>query len=669
MKKTLSLFIAIIMLIPLLTLTGCGVDEVEVESTLTIDSDFSGQRSIVLKFPRNIKIDSFKDKLLENNPFKDSKTSKFEYIGVEEDGYTFVMDIVFSSRDDYLSQVQTLINHDVTSYLSVTDTVLTQGIRVVEDFDVSELIGWIVALSEEDENLKKVEYSYSKNVVSFDDKEYKTGTTVDISTRDGYPINSITIETTNLKSGRYDRTITFSIPNQTYMGQSEKIEEYFMSNTMPVAHYCDFTSVGSSWEYKVIYKDLSLEIMSLYTSKLLDSDYSDIYYGDKNNNSTPLSEGLVFEESLDTFSFINADGECVDLVYKYSLPVNTTHGEGKVYTCGSWNHDGAWKDGVYTLVVDSDSMTVRVPDGIQYSINGIRFNLEVVGKDNFVRTTEFLYSKTQGYDGMAFAKEYFERKGAKVETDEDKDNMICRVVCSGTSEQISTQLETYFGSGNSMSYELSDKFFSLSEKTLFTESIDLSHILNSSNASRPMTYTVSSDSGEEIHSLYSSDSMPVVSKDAEVLTINIGGGRGSVSYNGNIPKTWSIVIYCFIAVAMLLITIYVIVQLLSYQRFTLPQTDSKIGFVPSLQQTTTFNIAELNMLSDIDDIDFDDLDDKISFEDDEKSSIQKEQEKFEFLHKMMTPESEESTTPVESIDDSSDKKDKEQYEEEYFYNV
>lgn len=629
MKKTLSLLIVVLLFVPLLTLTACGIDEVKVESSLIVDSDFSGHRNIVIKFPRNIKIDSFKDTLIKNNPLKDSENSKFEYVGVEEDGYTFVMDIAFDTHDEYVSQVKALLKRDVTSFLSVSDTVLTKGVRVTEDFDVSELIAWIIDLSNEDDNFKNVEFDYSKNTVIIDDMEFETESTVDISERSGLTINSVTIETTNLKDGNYDRTITFSIPNKTYMGRSDDIKAYFKAHTMPTAEYCDFTNKGSSWEYKVIYKNLSIELMSIYTGLLLESDYADAYYGDRDNNSTPLSEGLVFEETLDTFKFIGPGGGSVDLVYKYALPTKTTHGEGKLYSNGKWSGDGAWKDGVYTLVVDTDSMSVRVPDGIQYLINGIRFDLDVVGKDSFVRTTEFLYSKTQGYDGMAFAKKYFEQKGAKVETDEDKDNMICRVVCSGTSKQISEELKKYFGDGNSLSFKITNKTLSLSEKTVFVDNMDLSNILNSANASRPMTYTVHSSNGENIHSLECGGAKSQKVKGSDALMVEVNGGVGRITYGGNIPKTFAIVIYCFVAVIMVIATVYIIMQLMSYQHMAAKMPSSKFSDAPSLSQTTTFNIAELNMLAE------------------EKSghmyeaADRFEEEKFEFLHKMMSVENDE----------------------------
>lgn len=675
MKKSLSLLLAVLVLIPLFMLTACGVEEIKVESVLTIDSEFSGCRSIVVKFPRNIKIDKFKDKLISNNPLKDSKTSKFEYIGVEKDGYAFKMDIVFSSHDDYLAQVEKLINRDVTAYFSVNNTVFTKGLRLVEDFDVSELIAWINDLAQDDDNLKKTEFDYVKNIVSFSDKEYKTGTTIDISERSGLALDSITIETTNLKDGNYNRTLIFSIPNKTYMEHKDSIERYFSTRTMADAYSCEYIRKGSSWEYKVVYKDLSLNFMSLYTTLLLNSNHSDVFYGERDNSTTPLSEGLVFGETLDTSSYINSEGNSINLVYKYILPEETTHGEGMVYNNGKWVTDGAWKDGMYTLVSNNDFIRVRVPDGIQYSINGIRFNLNVRGKDNFVRTTEFLYSKTQGYDGMAFAKEYFEKKGAKVETDEDKDNMICRVVCSGTSEEITNELKKYFGKGNFMSFEVVDKKLSLSQKTHFSEKIDLSHILNSINANRPMKYTVTSDDSEKIYSLVCGDSKSTKSKNSEMLVVDVNGGTGSVTYSGNIPKTFAVVVYCFVSAALLIATVYWIMQMMSYQRYIPVQNDAVNKSLPSLTQTTTFNISDINMLAESDDIKFDDLQDDIINDDmftqiGEKTARRQEEEKFEFLHRMMTPEGDsEKSQEIKPEKNQTEEKDIKQYEEEYFYNV
>ena len=597
MKKTLSLIMATLLILSTLILSGCGKDTAVVESVLEIDSDFSGHRSIKVKYPLSVHIDELADTLAMNNPLKDSESSVFEYLGVEQDGYSFLMDIVFDSHEEYISQVRKLVGREVMSQMAQPNSVLTSGTRMKEDFDVSQLISWMTELANVNDETKSVSYDYAVNTVSINGEVFNTESTIDISQREGKPINSILIETTNLKDDSYDRTITFSVPNQTYVDLSGSIEQYFTTNTSPAAQYCDWTSQGSSWEYKVIYKDLSLEELNEYTAMLLDTSEAELFYGDKDNSSTPLSEGLVFEESFNTFSFMNADGGDVKLSYKYALPTKTTHGDGSLYNDGKWSALGSWQDGIYSVDVDSDTMSVRIPDGIQYAINGIRMNLEVCDKDSFVRKTELLYSKTQGMDGMLYAQEFFLSKGVVVETDEDDENLICRVVSSGDQKTITDELVRCFGSGNFLAYTVKEPAFSLSAKTQLTDYVNLSYMLNSTNANRPITYTVHSSGDENIIDL-SCDSSTLVkdSEKSDILTVDVKGGQGTVLYNGNIPNLKNIIIYCVIGAVMLCLTILAIVYMLKKQRAKAKALDES---VPSeLQQTTTFSITELRLRSE-----------------------------------------------------------------------
>lgn len=648
MRRKLSLFIALLMVLSMLTLTACGNNQVKVESVMEIDSEYSGHRSIKVTYPLDVHIDELSKLLVSNNPLADSNNSTFEYVGVEQDGYTFVMDIVFSSHDDYITQVQTLVGREVTSAMSQPESVLISGTRMKEDFDVSDLISWMITLSQSVDDTKNVTYDYAVNTVSINGSVFNTKSTVDISEREGKPINSIMIETTNLKDGTYDRTITFSIPNQTYVDLTGSIQQYFTTNTAPAAQYCDWTSQGTSWEYKVIFKGISLDELSVYTAMLLDTDSDSLFYGDRDNSSTPLSEGLVFEESFDTFSFINADGESATVEYKYALPTKTTHGDGTVFDNGKWNTVGAWQDGIYSVSIESDVMNIRIPDGIQYAINGIRMNLDVIDKDSFVRTTEFLYSKTQGMDGMLYAQDFFKHKGATVETDEDDENLICRVICEGNATTITDQLVEYFGSGNFMAYTVRENAMSLSAKTELTDYINLSYMLNSTNANRPITYTAHSSSDENIIEINCDTDDSDKQNDTEALTVSVQGGQGTVSYNGNIPNIVNIIIYCVIGGVMLAITVSIIIYMLSKQRRKKTQTEDVVP-ATAPQQTTTFSISELKSLSSKEDKKLrDEIDRQVSekIEADRIESLSKElkAKEIEKLNKMIYGDPDENSS-------------------------
>lgn len=592
MKRVLSILLAVVVVSSMLLLTACTNEKATVESVLNIDSEYNGSRKITIKFPLDTHIDSLSEQLIDNNPLKESKTSSFEYLGVEKDGYVFVINVSFDDRESYLSQMSSLVGREVVSDMSQPESVMCSGTRMREDFDVSDIIKWMTDLTQNNEDTKDVVFDYSVNTVSINGTVFNTESTIDISEREGKAINSISIETTNLKDETYDRTITFLIPNKTYNDLAGSIEPYFASLTSEQAHYSDWTSLGESWEYKVIFKSLSIDELSQCTAMLLDTKEDTLYYEDKNKASTPLSEGLVFEESFNTFSFVNSKGEDVELTYKYALPTKTTHSDGNVFIDGKWSATGSWQDGVYSTEVDTDIVKVRIPDGIQYAINGIRMDLEVLGEDDFVRTVEFLYSKTQGMDGMLYAQNFFKSKGVLVETDEDDDNLMCRVISKGSSSQITDELVELFGSGNFMTHTTKDTALSLSQKTQLTDYVNLSYMLNSTNANRPITYTVRSSGDENIIDLKCDGEDSDRDKgNSDVLLVEVSRGQGTVTYNGNIPKMGSIIVYCLVGLFMFGATVVVILYMLKKQKERKAQVPEKPAY--SLSQTTTFSIAEL----------------------------------------------------------------------------
>ena len=628
MKKLTALLLILLVMMTALSLSACEQAGITVESVMNIDEAFSGTRTVSVLFPLSVNIDSVKDNIVTSFPATGSAGENFEYKGVVENGYLFELNLTFSDRADYEKKISALIGRDACACLSQVNTVLTKGTRMTEDFDTKDLIRFVERACASDANTASLGFDCSKNTVSIGGQVFNTDSTVDISEREGSPISSITIETANLKNDMFDRTITFTIPNATYNSTQSAIEDYFKENVAPDAQYSDWSKKGENVEYSVIYKGIDIDMLTEYTANLLSTGNVSVFYGDKDNASTPLSEGKTFEERFDTFAFLGEDG-AVPVYYSYSLPTETTHGDGSLKIDGSYKTVGEWAGGVYSFSTEEDTVSLRIPDGIQYLINGINFTLESKGKDTFRRTTEFLYSKTDGYDGMIYARDFFALKGADVSIGETDTDLTLTVVCEGTASEITDMLVNYFGSGNFMSYEHNKGMFSLSDKTVFHDYVNIGYMLNSSNATRPMNYTVISSGEENIISL-SSDTADTVYRDSETktFTLPVDQGEANITYRGNIPDIGRISMFVIICVAMLGACLAVIILFVSIgkrkdleEQGVLPKKEKKkkdnpkkenrkpmedvpAGFedseeelpAPSLSQTTTFSIAELGIL-------------------------------------------------------------------------
>lgn len=621
MKKLLSFLLILTFITGLgAILSGCDQPSVSVRSELLISDGFSGTRTVTAVYPLSCDIDAVKDTLLADAPTQEIDGADFTYAGVEEDGYHFDLRLKFSNRTQYEKLIAALIGRSTTVFLSRKNTFLTSGTRMDEDFDVSELITWIENDTAACDPLKNLRFDYDTNTVRVGSDTFETGSTVSINDCTGSAINSIGIRTTNDKADTYNRTFTFSIPNETYTSDKSAIEQYFLTNTEPDARYSGWTQEGSNMLYTVIYEELDLEKMTDVTAKLLDTDSAEITYGDVDNASTPLSEGLIFEENLDTFSFIGPDNGYPTLQYTYSLPLNTTYGDGSVFEDGRWVSAGSWKDDLYSLEMNSGSVRLRIPDGIQYSVTGIEFALESLGDSRFIRSTDFLYAKSD-QNAADYAKSFFDKKGVDSELSETDESILCHVAFEGTTDEITSQLVSVFGSGNFMAYEQHKGSFDLSIKTTLTDYVNLGYMLNADNAAVPMHYTVSSEGGENIVSV-SVDGSETAYTDHSRGTMPVKNGCAEIRYHGNIPVVRSIVIYLASGAVLLLLTAFIAIKLIKpkkQRRYADPlnnpdevyetddstaedTTDTEEPAEPahsaksSLAQTTTFSIFELNAL-------------------------------------------------------------------------
>ena len=617
--------IAILMIICLCVgvcglLSGCDHPTVKVSSAMEISDSFSGTRTVTVVYPLSAEIDGIKDVIAEDAP-ADISGAAFTYVGVKEDGYYFELALSFRNKTEYEAIVSELVGRNATAFLSRKNTSLTSGTRMSEDFDVKDLIGWMVRDTQGNPATKKLEFDYSANSVRIGTDVYETGSTVNINDCTGSRINSVSIKTSNDKEGSYSRTFTFSLPNETYLHNKSAVEAYFLSNTSSDAQYTGWSAEGSNMIYTAIFENLDIKKLSEVTSMLLDTDSVEIFYGDRDNASTPLSEGLTFEENLDTFSFIGADNGFPKLEYAYSLPTSTIHGDGSVFADGRWKNAGTWEEGVYKVELTDGSAKLRIPDGIQYFINGVNFHMTSLGDSRFRRTTEFLYSKSDGYDAMNYANNYFISKGAVSETAEDENNLICRVSVEGTTDEITAMLVKLFGSGNFVAYRQNEGFLALTVKTELTDYVNIGYMLNSANANRPMVYYVDSEGGDNIVSV-SVNGSETAYTDHGASSLPIEGGVATVEYHGNIPITAHIVIYVIIGAALLALTAFVCIMLLKPKKKRRPQADplnnpeafvgepknseenaefeengESEGTSPSLDQTTTFSIFELGALA------------------------------------------------------------------------
>lgn len=567
-KRIVSFLLLILIAVPIFTFYGCGEKTFEYESMLKIDARFNGVRTLTLntgsEFTNNSETRAkFNEIITEYCP------NVLQREEVEEDGkLKYIFTLTFDSRADYLSKLAIITDRQVQASLVHPNSELAKGWHYIEDFNTVDLFVWLQnGIEEKKYNDLKFDLSCASNVINMngDIQSCKTDNT-EINAVKGYPVTALYFETTNNKKDNYDRKFTLSVPQSTYEEMGDKLFSIMKSRTLDSAAYSGWTQQGNNQEYQIVYNGLSISELQRATALFLDCDTVSLYYGDQNNSSTPLAEQLVFEENINTLSFVPKENSRVEMSYKYSLPLKTTHGEGVLLKDGVWAKNGEWIDGIYSLKSNDTVFDIRIPDGIQYEIKGINVTLESYDNDSFVRYFDFLYSSVNGQEGRDYAYDFLTKKGVSVTRMKSDDGVVCRLTSKGSAKQISEEINKLFGGGNSLSYSQSTGDMSVVTDVSLTDEINISYMLTGKNKDVPLVYTLFTKGNESVSGfsgVTADGSGDISSLDIDKengYALHLKGGETTVKYTATLPYPQGVVIYCVCAFFMVLLTGLLIVM-------------------------------------------------------------------------------------------------------------
>ncbi|MGN0455524.1 MAG: hypothetical protein ACI4F2_01520 [Acutalibacteraceae bacterium] len=561
-RKIISVLLLLLIAMPILTFYGCGEKTFEYESMLKLDKQFKGVRTITLNSGTAL-ITNSDTRAKFNEIISEYCPSVLQREEVEDNGsLKYIFTLTFESKSDYLSKLSVITDRQVQATLVHPNSELAKGWHFVEDFKTDDIFSWLKnGIDEKKYNDLQFDLSCVSNVINMDgDIQSCKGDNTEVNAVKGYAVTGLFIETTNNKKDNYDRKFTLSVPQKTYEEMGDKLISVMKKRTLDSAAYSGWTQQGNNQEYQIVYNGLSLSELQKATALFLDCDTVSLYYGDQNNSSTPLAEQLVFEENINTLSFVPKEDSKVDLSYKYSLPLKTTHGEGVQLKDGVWTKTGEWVDGIFSLKSGDSVYDIRIPDGIQYEIKGINVTLESYDDDNFTRCLDFVYSAVNGQEGRDYAYDFLNKKGVSVTRMKSDDGVICRITSKGTAKKISEEINKLFGGGNSLSYSQYTDSMSVVTNVAFTDEINISYMLTGKNKDVPLVYTLYTKGNESVSGfsgVTSDGSGDISSLDIDKVNgyvLHLKGGETTVKYTATLPYPQGVVIYCVCAFFMVMLT-------------------------------------------------------------------------------------------------------------------
>lgn len=601
LQKNIKLTALIIAVLSIMLFSACNKSEPEnvtLETALSVDSSFSGKRTVVCTFPRSIIPSNSQQETNLDKVIQKYCPDSLDYTkNISNDSFSYSFQLKFNSATDYIDKVDDITGLKVAVSFSNPDTVLTSGWKIEENFESSQLLKWIFDGAKQ-ENMDGFDFDVKeiKTTAALGDDIHTSEPIISVNNLSGYPIEKIQIDTVNKKNSVYDRTFIFTISQTTFDKLGNKVSDYFKSVTDNSASSAEWILENNSYLYTVKFTDVSLKELEGYTNKLLSSVYSDIAYEDKSTGSTPLAEQNCFYETLDFSNYVGNNNGNVPIEYSYSAGGSAELGECMIYKDCEWTPATDLLDtnlyGKKVAVKNSDSLLqLKIADGKQYTASSIDIKVTSVDNDTLQKSITFRYDiATGGNEASNYTKSYFDGLNiGAVQSVEGAQN-TCTITFSGTDSEINSVISTIFGSNNNISHSCYNPPMTLRTVRQFTDHIDFSSMLTGKNTDTPVNYYVTSQGGDIIKSLTAEKNSKNESSAPESSTALSDDGNGTycirlnnaitdVKFDVSVPNTTDIIVFSVFAVLITAAAIVLIFLLKNKKIFTsLPQPEQNKAF-------------------------------------------------------------------------------------------
>ena len=569
MKYVKYICLVMTCLLAVFVLSSCSQSEsrkVTYETQLSFSKAFAGTRTVKVTYPSTIvspgsdKAETL-DRLIRTNCPEVMKYTSDTSTG--DVVYTF--ELAFSSFSDYNSKLASVLGSRPVVTFSDPDTVLTQGWRIEETFQSSQLFGWLTTAAHAEQiSDYDTESEETNTTVIFAGSSTKSEPVISINKLTGYPIKKILIDTVNKKTV-YDRTVTFQVSQKTFDSLGDKLTEYFKSITYPGTQI-EWRVENNEYSYTVYFTDITAKQLEGYTNKLFSSVYGDASYVDKTVGSTALAYQNSFTETLDFSNYISDNNSDVPVEYRYSIKDNAQLDECRVYQNFEWvNSDSLLDDNdpgkLVAIGSKSSSLTLKINDGKQYIPRSIDITLTPLDGDQLKKTFSFVYDIAQGgTEACDYTANYFKGLGVQTEQIVKDGNKLCNIYFTGSPTELNSKIANIFGDSNLISASSYVPSMTLRTTRHIEDHVDMSDLLVGKNTDTPVTYTLIPNKGEQARSLSlirtgASETLYGETNSDGNYTLKLGGTSGDFKADVSAANVSDIIVFCAISLIVVLIAV------------------------------------------------------------------------------------------------------------------
>ncbi len=499
--RVISMTVIALMLFSVMLISGgCSITDnpgftVDLHTRMEVSGDFRGVRIMTVSFDKSLVLSG-----LESMEKLESLVESYlpdcldgELID-DENGTRYKLTLEFSSMDDYVTKIESLLGRKPTVVFETSDEVFMKGLTFQEDFESKELFSFVdvnsvvsgfvsnADISESDIQVAAAFIKQTGVLISVDDKEYQSeGGKVDVTEGKATMISKVSFKTVLKSTGYIERTIEFRMIPEIDQNRYTEIITYFES-VKPETSEVRAGELSSSPVISVQFKSRDAAEMAEKTSQIL-GDVCTAEFADATDASIPFASVEKLSEYI-SFSKLCLDSQ---MPFSYNVVSEIGSPSSMVVEIDGTAVDSQPTLGGNTLDYGSQASYVSISTGYQSisTASLVYYNLIAHGDDEYTREIYIIMDDATSTEVLENIKAYYDSKNSL--------NTEINVLLNGFSEAFTSPCVEISIHGNAKEIiRAEDMLFGGATERKITYSRDKSIINTSPNTTLCDVYDISS---------------------------------------------------------------------------------------------------------------------------------------------------------------------------------
>ncbi len=289
-------------------LTACSGSGSVVNTTVTINEDLSGSRTMVVQLDDSNfssyfsgTIDDLKNVIINHCP------EELSYSFEEGDVNSVTFTLSFGSVEDYSGKVASILGEEPQIEISVPESLWANGIYVSESFTSRELLAWLSnVLVEEgyvDSSYQSSIFSAGDTFVAYNGQSESTYEEIYLDRIEYLSISGIDVLTDIESIDSYKRTVVFHVPSESVSLKGSEIDSY-MAGIVPQGASYESEETSDGIDYTYSSEGLSLQELDAFDAALFGNG-SFVTDVDVEGYYSAFSFSRYMDEEIDLSNFLD----------------------------------------------------------------------------------------------------------------------------------------------------------------------------------------------------------------------------------------------------------------------------------------------------------------------------------------------------------------------------